>query len=115
VSAESDFRALLAAAAGVTSLVSTRIAQNSVPENSAFPLIVFTALHNPTYGLDDTLLDDEVTFEVQCWAETSLVADQVADAVDTALGTQAVVTARASGYDQELGMDGSILTIQWWA
>lgn len=115
MSAESDFRALLAANAGVTALVSTRIAQNAVPEGSAVPLIVFTASHNPSYGLDDTLLDDEVTIEVQCWGDTALVADNVADAVDTALGTRAIVTGRASGYDAELGMDSTVLTIQWWA
>lgn len=115
MSAESDFRALLAGAAGVTSLVGTRIAQNAVPQGSAFPLIVFNASHNPTYGLNDTLLDDEVTFEVQCWGETSLVADSVADAVDTALGTSGTVTARTGGYDADLGMDGTVLTVQWWA
>lgn len=115
MSAETEFRALLAATAGVTSLVGTRIAQNSVPPGSAFPLVVFTSSHNPSYGLDDTLLDDEVTFAVQCWAQTAVGADALADAIDTALGTRAIVTSRASGYDEEIGADATILTIQWWA
>lgn len=116
MSAETEFRALLVADAALTALVSTRIAQNGVPQGAVFPLVVFTASHNPTYGLDNTLLDDEVTFNVQCWAATALQADAVADAVDAALaGSSGIVTERASAYDQDLGADCTVLTIQWWA
>jgi hypothetical protein len=115
MSAETEFRALLAANAALTALVSTRIAQNAVPQGASFPLIVFTASHKPSYGLDDTLLDDEVTFQVQCWASTAVQADAVADAAETALGTSGTVTERASTYDPDLGADCTALTIQWWA
>ena len=116
MSAETEFRALLAANAGLAALVSTRIAQNAVPQGAVFPLVVFTASHNPSYGLDSAPLDDEVTFSVQCWAATAVQADAVADAVDTALaGSAGIVTDRSSAYDQELGADCTALTIQWWA
>jgi len=116
MSAETEFRALLAANGDLTALVSTRIAQNAVPQGAVFPLVVFTASHSPSYGLDNTLLDDEVTFSVQCWASTAVLADAVADAVDAALaGSAGIVTERASAYDQDMSADCTVLTIQWWA
>ena len=116
MSAETEFRALLAADAALTALVSTRIAQNGVPQGAVFPLVVFAASHNPSYGLDNTLLDDEVTFSVQCWAATALQADSVADAVDASLaGSAGIVTERASAHDEDMGADCTVLTVQWWA
>lgn len=114
MSAETDFRALLVGNAGVTALVGTKVAQNAMPPDKAPPFVVFTATHNPSYGLDGTLLDDEVTFDVQCWATTSLTADAVADAIDAALPASHAVVGRASGYDSELNLDCTVLTIQWW-
>lgn len=115
MSAETDFRALLIGNAGVTALVSTRVAQNAAPTSAALPLVAFTAQHNETRGLDGTLLDDEVSFEVQCWANTAVAADAVADAIEAAITGNRAVTARASGYSDELALDCTVLTVQWWA
>ena len=114
MSAEMSFRALLAAAPGVTTLVGSRIAQNSVPQGEALPLIVFTASHNPSRGTDGTLLADEVTFVVQCWADDSLEADAVADAASSALAGTADVLARESAFDAEIDLHATVLSVQWW-
>lgn len=120
MSIETDFRALLAANAGVAALVGTRIALNAVPDNSGYPLIVFGATHNRTLGIDNTLLADQATLVVMCWGKTSAEAEAVADAVIAAVPTApaaagAVVLDRAGTFDEELGLDGVALTVEWWA
>lgn len=114
MSVESTMRALLANDAGVTALVGSRIAQNAVPQGEDFPLVVFASAHNPTFGLDNTLLADDVTFSIQCWAADGVVADEVADAVALALAADADVIGRETAYDEEMKLDCTVLTAQWW-
>lgn len=116
MSAETDFRAVLAGYAGLTNLVSTRISQNAVDQSDAAPYVVFTASHAPEYGLDNTVHADLVTFEVQCWAETALAADAVADQVEAAIRAEGLVaTSRITTFDAETGLDGTVITVEWWA
>ena len=114
MTAETSLRAILAASSSVTSLVGARIAQNAVPQGEALPLIVFSATHNPHLGIDNTLLADEVTFSVQCWANDGVSADAVADAVQVALAASADVISRETAYNEELKLDCTVLTVQWW-
>ena len=120
MSIETEFRALLAGYAPLTALVATRIAQDAVPEGAAAPLVVFAGSHQRTLGLDNTLLADQCTLIVQCWGNTGAQAAQVADAVIAAVATAtasagAVVVDRATTFDPELGLDGQLLTVEWWA
>lgn len=117
---EADFRALLAGAAGVAALVGTRIAQNAVPDAAGLPCVVFTATHTRHLSLDNTLQADQAALAVQCWAETAAAADAVADAVIAAVATApaaagATVLDRAGAYDAEIGLDATVLTVEWWA
>lgn len=114
MSAETDFRATLAANAALTALVGSRIAQNSVPQGESLPLVVFSATHAPSHGIDGSLLADEVTFSVQCWSDNSLDADAVADAVTTALSARADVLGRESAFDSEVDLHATVLSVQWW-
>ncbi len=119
MSIETDFRALLAAHAPLTALVSGRIALNAVPENSEFPLVVFAAEHDRQFNVDGTLAYDACTLSVQCWAATAAVADAVADAVVAAVATAPVaraasVSERGTTFDPEIGADGTTLTVSWW-
>jgi hypothetical protein len=116
MSADTEFRALLAGHAALTALVSTRIAANAVPQDSAFPLVVFVSQHDSDYGLDNTLHGTSVTHSVQCYATTAAGAEAVADAVAGAVATDAdyLVTARSGGYDEELALDAVNLTVQRW-
>jgi hypothetical protein len=90
-----------------------------VPEGSPSPVVVFAATHDRTLGLDNTLLGDQCSIEVQCWGETAAQAEQVADAVIAALpgapaAAGAVCTSRASTFEPEIGLDGVILSVEWW-
>lgn len=114
MSAETTLRALLAASPTLTGLVGQRIAQNAVPQGEALPLIVFAATHAPSYGMDNTLLADDVTFTLQCWAEDGVVADAVADAAAAAIVSAGDVIERETAYNEELKLDGTVLTVQWW-
>ena len=120
MSIESDFRATLAAHAPLTALVGSRIALNAVADGAGTPLVVFTATHNRTLGLDNSLLADQCSLAVQCWADTAAAADAVADAVIAAVAAApaasgAVVVDRASTFDPDIGLDGTELTVEWWA
>jgi hypothetical protein len=117
MSIETDFRALLAAYAPLTALVSTRIAQDAVPEGSVFPLVVFAATHDITRGLDDTQHADQCSIQVQCWADTGVAASAVADAVMDAVAASTenvTVLGRSTTFDPELGADGVLLSVEWW-
>lgn len=122
MSVETDFRAALAAHAPLVALVDTRIAQDSVPEGSDYPVVVFGVNHARILGLDNSLLSDQCAIAVQCWANTAADAAAVADAVIAAIAASAsaitagsVVTERATTADPELGMDGVLLSVEWWA
>lgn len=117
MTAETDFRAVLVAYTDLTDLVpAARISQNAVEQGADLPYIAFTSVHAPEYGLANNVLADEVTFNVQCWGITSAQADAVADEVQAALLADGTVcTARTTALDPNLGLDATILTVQWWA
>lgn len=119
MSIETDFRALLAAHAPLTALVSTRIAQDAAPEGSALPLVVFSSTHDLTLSLSGSLQADQCSLAVQCWGSTGASAAAVADAVIAAVATapssaNACVLSRATAHDPELGADGVPLSVEWW-
>lgn len=115
MSAESDFQALLEAAAGVTALVDTRIAQNVIDQGEGIPYIVYTAQHTPDLGLSNATLANGVQFRIECWGTNAAEADAVADAVRAALLADGVVcTSRVTGYSPETQLDATILVADWW-
>jgi hypothetical protein len=119
MSVETDFRALLAGYSALTALVGTRIALNAAPEAASLPLVVFSATHDRNSNLDGTLAYDACTLAVQCWADGSVAADAVADAVILAVATApaargATVVERSTTFDPDLGADGTTLTVSWW-
>lgn len=116
MSAETDFRALLAGHVGLTALVSTRVAMDAVPEGSDAPLVVFTSSHAPELGLDNTVHGDQITFSVQCWGVTSASAHAVATQVRAAIATDAdyVVLSEAGAFDPELNLHAVELSVETW-
>jgi len=112
VSAESDLYDSLNVA-GVTALVSSRIYPDVLPEGCAYPAIVFARSGtDPIESINSIHYGDFVTFAVSIWSNTRATADAVADAVETALrvgGHQ--VTGRDSGYDSEVGLMASSITV----
>jgi hypothetical protein len=118
MTAEDEFRALLAGHAPLAALVGNRIAQHAISEGQKPPLVVFNATHAPEYGVGGGLLCDEIDFTVQCWGMTALQAEQVAAAVRGACaaapGTRyCAVMGERGTFDSELQLDGVELTVEW--
>ena len=115
MSAESEFRDVLASYAPLTAIVGARIAQNAVPQGGSYPCVVFAASHAPEYGLDNTLHADLVTFDVECWARSAADADAVAAEVQAALlAAGRVCVATGGTYDPEQDLDATSLQAEWW-
>lgn len=117
MSAESALRTTLLADVAVTALVSTRITADRIAEGAVRPFVVFARTgSNPVVALDGTHLRTQVSLEVQCWADTRLEADAVADAVTAAVRgeiSQQVVD-RSAAFDADLDLAASIVSVQWW-
>lgn len=116
MSAGTDLRALLVATGAITALVGQRIAADRIEQAAARPFVVFTrTATDRARGLDGTLHGVKTTFELQAWADTRTAADAVGDAVEAAIETaQHTVLNRSSGYDADLDLEATILTIDWW-
>jgi hypothetical protein len=120
MSVETDFRVLLAARPGITSLVGDAIALNAVNEGDEPPYVVYGVAHAPVLGLDNTVLADQCSVDVACWAGTAAAAGALADQVQAAVAAAptargACVVARNNTFDPELGLDGVVLSVEWWA
>lgn len=121
MSAETDYRAALVANASLVALVSSRIAQNALPQGAGVPCVVFSASRDPELTLSGGG-DDRYTFSTECWAKTADEADEVADEVEAAIetfdtastSTSATVLARQSAYDPDVGLNATVLTVEWW-
>ena len=116
MSAESEIRTLLGAASAVTSLVSTRIRANRAEQGDDRPFVIFTrSATEVQQGLGGTVLATKVVFDVECWADTRLAAEALADAVQAALVADGrAIVGRASGYDGDLDLEASIVSVDWW-
>ena len=117
-SAESQFRAVLAAHAPLTAVIGTRIALNAIPEGGGIPCVVYAVRTEPA----QTLLGDgdkpQATISVQCWAADQLAARELADLVREAIDTAdaarcAYVLSDATVFDEEMGLDGVQLEVDW--
>lgn len=116
MSAETALRALLAADSATAALVSTRIAADRIEQGATRPFVVFTRVATENeYGLNGTLHAAKCVFDVQCWGDTRVSVQAVADAVQAALEADyRAVTARANGYDGELDLEAVTLSVDWW-
>ena len=116
MSMESDLRALLVAYAPLTALVSTRIAADRIEQGAIRPFVVFTRTGTePIQTLDGAVLANKASFDVQCWADTRTSAESVADAIQAALVADArAIVGRASGYDADLDLEATVISVDWW-
>jgi Protein of unknown function (DUF3168) len=117
MSAETALRALLVADAPTAALVSTRVTADRIEQGAARPFVVFTrTASEPIQLLDGTVLKTRASLEVQCWADTRVSAEAVADAVTTAVRgvTSQAVSNRSGAYDADLDLECSILNVEWW-
>lgn len=105
MSAESSLYAILAAAAGVTALVGSKIYPDLIPEEKDPPYIGFERISTePVATIHGTVLAEDVGMVVACWAETRVAAEALADAVDAAMRAAGhIYTARGAELDEATG------------
>lgn len=116
---ETDFRGLLAAHAPLTALVQSRIALNAAPQGVDVPIVVFAVRAESLLDIAGVKLSERCSIDVQCWARSAAEASAVAEAVAAAVATApsargAVVSQRATVSDEETGLDGEQLVVDWW-
>ncbi len=117
MSAETALQALLAANSTVASIVGTRISADRAEQGAARPLIVYARVSSqPFTALDGTHLRTQASIDVQCWADTRLAAETLADAVAAAVRgvTSQTVVGRSAVFDAELDAFGAVLNVNWW-
>lgn len=115
MSADTDLRAGLAGNAGIAALVGSRIVADRMEQGVARPFITYSTTSTEyQHTLDGSVMGARIVFDVQVWADTRLSAEAVANAVNAyALANQRPVLSRSSGYDPELDLEASILSIEW--
>ena len=116
MSAETDLRTLLLADAPTFALVDQAISANRMEQGVGRPFIVFNraaTLREKT--LNGQVMGVLVTLTVECWGDTRVQAQAVADAVQTAI--EAVfhtVSGREDAYEEDLDLEADVLTVEWW-
>lgn len=121
MSAEQDYRTALLAYPPLVALVGDRVALHAAPDGAALPIVVYAGQAEHMQVLAGAA-DVRVTFTTECWAATAEEAIAVADAVEAAVlafdgastGTSATVLERTGTHDPESGLDGVVLTVEWW-
>lgn len=124
MSAETELHALLKADAGVrgalgaadVAAAARRISADRAEQDAGKPFVVFVRTATEDFeGLDGTVFDSKVTLELQCWGDKRTAVDALADACQTAIrGADQAVLGRTSGFDPELDMEATVLTVEWW-
>lgn len=117
MSAELDLQTLLAGNTGVTSLVGGRIGADRAEQDWGRPFVIYTRTDTERFKtLDGTVVDEKVTFDVQCWADTRAEAEACADACTAAIegGDHGEVVGRSTSYDGDLDLEATLLTVEWW-
>lgn len=121
MNAETEFRAACvdtgtASGAALYALVNTKVAADRIEQGTARPFVVFTRVDTERfYGLEGTLHGSKAVLEVQCWADTRDGAEAVADAVEAVCAAQEqFVIRRTAGYDGDMDLEATLLTVEWW-
>lgn len=81
-----DLTTYLRASTAITSVVSTRIHHNVVPQDASRPYIWFRRTsENEELTMDGVGELVETDIDIECWTETSAASDSLANAVKTRL------------------------------
>lgn len=114
MSAESVLYAALSGHAGLGALVDTRIYPDVLPEEAAYPAVVFARVAtDPTYNLAGALLCEDVELQIGAWSTTRGEADAVAAQVVAALAASGQRhVAQESGYDEDVGLYAATVSVE---
>lgn len=115
MSIESNVQSWQDGFSALTALVDDGIAQNAVPQDADRPFVAWVIQQVPDLGLANNVLATAVTTTHECWADGADEADAVADQVVAAMAAQGIAcTGRATAYEPDLDLHGTVLTFEWW-
>lgn len=116
MTAATELRALLVANGTLTALVGNRIRANRAEQSDIRPFVVFTRVDTQNeFGLDGSRQASKQVFEVQAWADTRATADAVTAAIEAVfIAADRAFAGPVDGYDADLDMEASSLTVDWW-
>lgn len=110
MSAQSELVARLKADGGVTALVSNRITPFPAPVNQIDPYIVYSLGTGLYINLIDSGKNHKSNrIQIDCWSGSYKTAQDVADAVETALNGYGYIQLRSEDYDDEVNEHRVIL------
>jgi hypothetical protein len=117
MSAETTTYSTLSGAAGVTSLVSTRIYPDFVPQEKTLPAVAITRINTEFINTihNATPLGAFVELEVWCMASTRAGANALADAVTNAIAAASgfMLKNRRPEVDMENSIYSTVLTVEF--
>lgn len=121
MSAETELQALLTADAEILAVLDgadpdERFAADRIEQGTGRPFGVYTRTQTERFaGLSGEVHAVKVTLELQLWADDRITAEALADACQSAIeGADIAITGRSTGYDGELDLEASVLTLEWW-
>lgn len=115
MSAETELYAVLAAAPGLTALVSTRIYPDAIPEDSVLPAVVYSrASTDPVLSVSGQKFAETARFQITAWDKTRTSSAAVASQIEAALlaAWQPAIN-RTSAFDGEVGLFATTLDSDW--
>lgn len=113
MSAESNLYAVLSGHGPLTALVAGRIYPDAMPEDTAYPVVVYSRQGTePVVAISGDKHGEFVAMRLESWAKTRTAADAVGDAVEAALLTAREVPAgRQGGFDAETGLFATLIDV----
>lgn len=120
MSAEVDTFSTLSASAALTALVSQRIYPDVAPEPETgvitHPMVVYArSATTPTFTINGDLVAAEITMNINCYAGTRSLAEQIGDAVVTAMRLASFYeSGRATLYDEDVNLYAAVIDFQMW-
>jgi hypothetical protein len=116
MSFESDLKTLLLADGSLVAKVVDRVSSDRIEQGAGKPFVVFSRVSTEyAETLLGAALATKAVFEIQVRGDTRLAVEAVSDDIERVLlaGSRAV-TGRSSGYDAELDLEATIITVEWW-
>lgn len=114
-SPSAELRAALTGYAPLFAYVGDRVRMSAAQASDALPYVVYRLDRKQERGIDGALHGEIITAEIQAWAQSPALADQIADAIQDAITANlpdAMTTDRTTGLDPETLLDyGSVRAV----
>lgn len=116
MNAEQQTKEALLASSALVSLVDHRITPDEIEEDAPLPAISFErGATEPQYTLETVLSASRVAMTITVWALSRSSANQVADAITTAMHTAGhAQTSREAVFEPELDQYAAVMAFDVW-